>query len=103
MSRTSTSTACGPSRRNDRELAVAIADRAHGVDRVEDEVEEHLLELHPVALHSRQSLGELGPQHDAVAPDFSSAASSITCATLRLTSTRSLRGACRFTSARICR
>ena len=56
--------------RNDRELAGAILDRAHGVDRIEDEVEKHLLELHPVAVHPRQSLGELGPQHDVVAPDF---------------------------------
>ena len=55
---------------DDRELAGAVADRAHGVDRVEDEVEQHLLQLHPVALHPRQSLGELGAQHDAVTPDF---------------------------------
>ena len=53
--------------RHDRQEARAVADGAHGLDRIHDQVEEHLLQLDPVARHARQRPVELRPPRDAVA------------------------------------
>ena len=43
---------------------------AHGLDGVEDQVEDHLLQFDPVSLNQRQALGEFRLHRDAVLRRF---------------------------------
>src|SRR5690349_12655062 len=45
----------------------AIQDRAHGLDAVHDQVQQHLLQLNPVAEDLRLGAGQVGVKRDAVA------------------------------------
>jgi hypothetical protein len=45
---------------------------SHGLDGVENQVEDHLLQLDPIAVHGRRALGEFGPHRDAVPDRFAS-------------------------------
>ena len=45
-------------------------DGVHGFQSVQEQVEHHLLQLHPVAEHAREIPGELGPQSRACPPRF---------------------------------
>ena len=42
----------------------------HGLQPVQDQVEHHLLQLHPIAEHPREIRGELGPESRARPPRF---------------------------------
>ena len=66
-SRTSTRTAVRILRRNDRQLARAIVHGAHCLDRVHDQVEQHLLQLHSISPYLRQRAVQLCLEHDVVA------------------------------------
>ena len=54
----------------DDQLARAVARRLHGVQSVQEQVEHHLLQLHPVAEHPREIPGELGPESRPRPPRF---------------------------------
>src|SRR4029077_16269468 len=43
----------------DHQLSRTIFDGAHGIARIQQQVEDHLLELHAVASHRRQVIGQL--------------------------------------------
>ena len=45
-------------------------DAAHRLDGIDDQVEDHLLQLHPIALNERQALRQLRLHRDAVLRRF---------------------------------
>jgi hypothetical protein len=45
--------------RHNRQLAAPLVDPAHRLDSVDDQIEKHLLQLHPVTPHERQTLCKL--------------------------------------------
>ena len=47
-----------------------LVDAAHGFDRIEDQVEDHLLQLDAIAFDERQVRRELGLQRDAMLQHF---------------------------------
>jgi hypothetical protein len=54
----------------DPQLPRPLVDASHGFDRVEDQVQDHLLQLDAVAVHGRQAPRELGLQRDALPQHF---------------------------------
>ena len=52
------------------QLPPAVADRCHGLDAVHDQVQQHLLQLDPVAQHRLRAGGQIRVQHDAVPLQF---------------------------------
>src|SRR6266550_7778035 len=50
----------------DHQISRTIFDRAHGIARIQQQVEEHLLELDAVAFHRRQVIGQLEPDSYAL-------------------------------------
>ena len=50
----------------DQQFACPLAGAAHRLHGVDDQVENHLLELNPISLNERQALCELRPHRDAV-------------------------------------
>src|SRR5215471_11187180 len=56
--------------RADLQFARAVTVAAHRLDGVDDQVDHHLLNLHPIAPKERQALGELGLDRDAGLDDL---------------------------------
>jgi hypothetical protein len=54
----------------DEQLARPLAQGAHGFDGVDDQVQDHLLQLGPVSLNGRQAIGRFRPHQDAVLNGF---------------------------------
>src|SRR5262249_35535655 len=57
-------------RGDDGEPARALRERAHRLDSVDDQVDDHLLDLGARALDERQAFGERGLEQDVAAPQL---------------------------------
>ena len=53
----------------DRQLARSLLHGAHGLDGVQDQVHDHLLQLNPIALDRNQAFGRAGTDRDVVLGD----------------------------------
>ena len=62
--------ACFVLTRPDRQLASPVGDRLHRFDAVDDEIEDDLLQLDPIAEHGTKGRGELHSQRYPVAGQF---------------------------------
>ena len=53
-----------------QQLARAVGDRCHGLDGVDYQIDDHLLQLDPIAKHRRQRRRELQPQRRSMPKGF---------------------------------
>jgi hypothetical protein len=54
----------------DHQLALVLGNAAHPLDGIDDQVQHHLLQLHPITMNARQARRELREYRDAALDGF---------------------------------